>query len=98
MYTLQKIKNIELKNLHDLKEDICVLLPSPRAARQELQRLESAVGKSERLAGAVLADLRSMRQNPRATELRSEVGQGMSRLSPTPHASVCLVQKLVLHC
>jgi hypothetical protein len=32
------------------------------------------VGKSERLAGAVLSDLRSMRQNPRATELRSEVG------------------------
>jgi hypothetical protein len=45
-----------------------------RAARQELQRLESAVGKSERMAGAVLSDLRSMRQNPRATELRSEVG------------------------
>lgn len=57
----------------------CTVLPCcrPRAARQELQRLESSVSKSERLAGAVLADLRSMRQNPRATELRSEVGSDM---------------------
>jgi glucose-6-phosphate-specific signal transduction histidine kinase len=44
-----------------------------RAARQELQRLEASVGKSERLAQNVLADLRSIRQ-ARATELRSEVG------------------------
>jgi hypothetical protein len=45
-----------------------------RAARQELQRLEGSVAKSERLASNVLQDLRSMRQNTRATELRSEVG------------------------
>jgi hypothetical protein len=51
---------------------------SGRASRQELQRLESAVSKSERMAGAVLSDLRSMRQNPRATELRSEVGSSNS--------------------
>ena len=44
-----------------------------RAARQELQRLESSVAKSERLAQNVLQDLRSMRSNSRATELRSEV-------------------------
>jgi hypothetical protein len=45
-----------------------------RAARQELQRLEGSVGKTERLAAGVLQDLRAMRQNTRATELRSEVG------------------------
>ncbi|KAF6248626.1 hypothetical protein COO60DRAFT_1058078 [Scenedesmus sp. NREL 46B-D3] len=51
-----------------------------RAARQELQRLESAVGRSERMAGAVLSDLRAMRQNPRATELRSEAALKLSLL------------------
>jgi hypothetical protein len=47
-----------------------------RAARQELQRLESSVAKSERVAMNVLQDLRSMRSNSRATELRSEVSCG----------------------
>ncbi|KAF6253138.1 hypothetical protein COO60DRAFT_464867 [Scenedesmus sp. NREL 46B-D3] len=51
-----------------------------KAARQELQRLESAVGRSERMAGAVLSDLRAMRQNPRATELRSEAALKLSLL------------------
>lgn len=51
-----------------------------KAARQELQRLESAVGKSERLAGGVLSDLRAMRQNARATELRSEAALKLSLL------------------
>lgn len=32
------------------------------------------MAKSERLAANVLQDLRSMRSNSRATELRSEVG------------------------
>eukprot|EP00878_Enallax_costatus_P008810 GHUV01009210.1.p1 GENE.GHUV01009210.1~~GHUV01009210.1.p1 ORF type:complete len:234 (+),score=52.20 GHUV01009210.1:186-887(+) len=44
-----------------------------KATRQELQRLESSVGKSERVAHNVITDLRAMRQNTRATELRSEV-------------------------
>lgn len=51
-----------------------------KAARQELQRLESSVAKSERLAANVLQDLRSMRSNSRATELRSEVAVKLSAL------------------
>eukprot|EP00775_Hariotina_reticulata_P013596 gene13596-13721_t len=50
-----------------------------KAARQELQRLEASVGKSERLAQNVLADLRSLRQ-ARATELRSEAALKLSQL------------------
>jgi hypothetical protein len=45
-----------------------------RAARQELQRLEGAVVKTQRVAENVITDLRSVRNMPRATELRAEVG------------------------
>jgi hypothetical protein len=49
-------------------------LCTPRAARSELQRLQSAVGKTERATAAVLSDLRTVgRGPPKATELRAEV-------------------------
>jgi hypothetical protein len=60
-----------------------------RAARQELQRLESSVAKSERLAANVLQDLRSMRSNSRATELRSEVGGGAGMHLFAGAVSIC---------
>ncbi|KAF8071367.1 Eukaryotic translation initiation factor 2 subunit beta [Scenedesmus sp. PABB004] len=51
-----------------------------KAARQELQRLESSVAKSQRLTNAVLDDLRSMRASARVTELRSEAAVKLSAL------------------
>lgn len=50
-----------------------------KAARSELQRLESAVGKTERAAASVLGDLRTVgRGVPKATELRAEAAQKLA--------------------
>lgn len=50
-----------------------------KAARSELQRLQSAVAKTERAAAAVLEDLRSVpRAQPKATELRAEAAQKLA--------------------
>ncbi|GBF92407.1 hypothetical protein Rsub_05609 [Raphidocelis subcapitata] len=50
-----------------------------KAARSELQRLQSAVGKTERAAAAVLEDLRTVsKATPKATELRAEAAQKLA--------------------
>jgi len=51
-----------------------------KAARQELQRLEQAVGKTEKVAAGLISDLRSVRQMPKATELRAEAAQKLAAL------------------
>lgn len=50
-----------------------------KAARAELQRLQSAVGKTERATASVLEDLRSVsKAAPKATELRAEAAQKLA--------------------
>lgn len=51
-----------------------------RAARQELQRLESSVARSLRATSNIVGDLRPLRSHPRATELRAEAAQALSGL------------------
>lgn len=50
-----------------------------KAARSELQRLQSAVGKTERATASVLDDLRTVSKSaPKATELRAEAAQKLA--------------------
>eukprot|EP00877_Chromochloris_zofingiensis_P008697 jgi/Chrzof1/4080/Cz13g19140.t1 len=51
-----------------------------KAARAELQRLESAVAKDESMVNKLLSDLRDMRRVQKATELRADAAQKAATL------------------